>query len=126
MKIISFGWTSEALLAGVKTVTRRDWKPSFVNQWSVGDQAQAWDKNPRAGGKRIGTIEMTEPLTRQPTSSMTAQDYIDEGFEWMEANGLYMPAGSPWAGLSPAAAFDVWQGEDVPMWVVRFRVVGTT
>ena len=60
MKIISFGWTSDALVAGAKTVTRRDWKDRFVNQWSKGDQAQAWDKSPRAGGKRIGTIELTQ------------------------------------------------------------------
>ena len=54
MKIISFAWTTEALLAGIKTCTRRDWNDDYARRFKNGEFCQAFDRNPRAGGKRVG------------------------------------------------------------------------
>jgi hypothetical protein len=36
--IITFAWTTDAFLAGIKTVTRRDWSDRTFAQW-----CRAWD-----------------------------------------------------------------------------------
>lgn len=41
MRIISFAWTSPALLAGAKTVTRRDWDDSYARRFSAGELVAA-------------------------------------------------------------------------------------
>ena len=33
MKIISFAWTTGALLAGAKTTTRREWSRGYADRW---------------------------------------------------------------------------------------------
>ena len=60
MRIISFAWTTPALLAGAKTVTRRDWKGRHGMAFHEGDFVQAWDRSPRVGGKQVATIQLTE------------------------------------------------------------------
>ena len=44
--IISFAKTTGALLAGKKTVTRRDWPESHAKKYKAGDVAIAYDKQP--------------------------------------------------------------------------------
>lgn len=48
MRIISFGWTSKALLAG-------NWKKCPIKP---GDIVQAWDASPRFGGQRIAMLRI--------------------------------------------------------------------
>lgn len=127
MRIISFGWTKEALLAGAKTVTRRNWKDSYARSFKAGERLQAWSKVPYAGGKRIGTIELTHPLVKERTGLMDSlHDYRDEGFWWMHHNGIKLPIGSPWPDMDAYHAFNEWMKADVPMWVVRFRLIEVT
>lgn len=76
VRIISFAWTTPALLKGEKTVTRRAWKSC---PFKKGDLAQAWDKLPRAKGKRVGTIRIV-------SVRRVRLDAID-GYE-MEKEGL--------------------------------------
>lgn len=59
MMIISYAWTTEALLRGLKRCSRRDWKDDYAKRFKSGRQYQAYDRNPRVGGERVGIIEMT-------------------------------------------------------------------
>ena len=45
MRIISFAWTTEALIQGKKTQTRRFWKDRYAKSFKKGDLIQAYDKN---------------------------------------------------------------------------------
>lgn len=80
MRIISFAWTTEAFLAGTKTVTRRMWKECNVKP---DDLMQAWDKSPRAGGKRIGTIKILR-IDREPL-----HDFEQHGSAELKREGGY-------------------------------------
>lgn len=80
MRIISFAWTTEAFLAGTKTVTRRMWKEAYVKP---GDLMQAWDKSPRAKGKRVGTIKIIK-VDREPL-----QDFLLHGDDEVKREGGY-------------------------------------
>ena len=90
MRIVSFGYTADALLSGRKTVTRRKWKGDWLK---VGDEAQAWDKGPHRGGKRVGTIKVlsvqaeTWPLALERDAEAEARR---EGFmspaEWAQVS----------------------------------------
>ncbi len=78
MRIISFAWTTQAFLAGTKTVTRRMWKECNVKP---GDLMQAWDKSPRAKGKRVGTIKILK-VDREPL-----HDFLQHGEEELKREG---------------------------------------
>ena len=118
MRIISFGWTVEAFLADAKTCTRRDWKDWYAQAFHKGDRMQAWDKLPRAGGCRIGTIELTEePYISDQYPGM---DYWEEGLRWMEDHGKTIQ------GVSPIEWWARWLERGDPYWVIRFRRIPWT
>ena len=82
--IISFAHTTPALLAGRKTVTRRaDWKPAtfkrWRNAWDAGKHVHdAYDRLPRVGGRKVGTLRLTcrpylEPMRDMPESELEAE-----------------------------------------------------
>lgn len=57
--IISFAWTTQALLAGRKTVTRREWTDGHAAKFKPGDLVDAWDKLPRCkGSKKVAVIRI--------------------------------------------------------------------
>jgi hypothetical protein len=73
MKIISFAWTTPALLAGSKCVTRREWDKKYAESFEAGEYVQAFDKSPRAGGKCVAIIELTQkPYLQGMTGKMKA------------------------------------------------------
>jgi hypothetical protein len=112
--ILVFSWTTEALLAGQKTVTRRDWADKHAAKFREGVVVQAYDKNPRNKGIQVGTLIVKE-ITRQRTGLMTRADYRDEGFAYLYGkNGV--------EDASPAS-FEAWRRADVMMWVCRFEIV---
>jgi len=104
MKIISFAWTTNAFLAGNKTETRRDWDDKYARSFHKGDIVQAYDKNPRAGGKLIGFIRLTEDPFKQWLHDMTDADEIAEGHLWGSAE-KYREA----------------MGKDRQVWVIKFE-----
>jgi len=106
MKIISFAWTTEALLAGKKTVTRRDWNDKYAASFRNGDIVAAWDQNPRYGGKKIAEIKLTRDPYKQWLHEVTDEDEIKEGGLWGDRY-KYMAA----------------MGEDREMWVIEFKPV---
>lgn len=76
MKIISFAWTTRALLEGRKTVTRRHWTKQLVQE---GDLVQAYDRSPRFKGKPVAIIKI-EKVSQEKLSDITSAEMEKEGF----------------------------------------------
>ena len=119
MRIISFAWTTPALLAGCKTVTRREWLQKFADGWRKGTVAQAYDKNPRFKGKRVGHIELTQDPYQERTCDIPDEDYEAEGFGYMERNNILI------RGKTPREFWNAWREGPGELWVVRFRLLDT-
>jgi hypothetical protein len=85
--IISFAWTTPQFLAGTKTVTRRDWSDRTLKQWQKAwDKGRlthdAWDKNPRSGGKKVGQFVLTQRPYRERMADFPESDLVAEGGLW--------------------------------------------
>jgi len=83
--IISFAWTLEPLMAGRKQRTSRDWSERHMAAWQhAWDEGrlihQAWDKSPRAGGKRIGYIQLTGRPQWERLGDVTEANLEAEGW----------------------------------------------
>ena len=118
MKIISFAWTTPALLAGAKTVTRREWSDGYARTFHRGDLVAAYDRNPRAHGKQVATIELTFDPYQEQLWQAPAEEYDHEGLAWMAKRGLTLPGGE-----APLEFWRRWRQENPLVWVVPFRVV---
>lgn len=70
--VISFAWTTDALLSGNKTVTRRNWKTSYAAQFKKDDLVYAYDKRPDFGGKPVALLRLTQTPYRQSTDKAPA------------------------------------------------------
>lgn len=85
--IISFAWTIDPLLAGLKTCTRRAWSDPYfqlwVKAWRDGRHIhQAWDKSPRFGGHQQAWIRLTCEPYRELLADMPDSDLVAEGGLW--------------------------------------------
>ncbi len=116
--IISFAHTTPALLAGEKTVTRREWSPEHAARFRAGQMVDAYDRSPRNGGKRVATIRITS-ITREPMSAMPDGDYEAEGFAYLEAHGIGSAAGHD----TSRRGFEEWRQAGTDAYVVRFELV---
>src|SRR5262249_47229979 len=67
--IISFAWTTDALLDGRKTVTRRDWPDSHAIKFPVGHVAIAYNKQPMFGGVPVARIRIVS-VRREPLAKL--------------------------------------------------------
>lgn len=85
MKIISFGYTTAPLLAGRKTITRRDWNDEYALKFRPNEIVQAYDKSPRFGGKKIGEVKINW-IDKLHPRNMPDSDYEEEGFAWLDEN----------------------------------------
>lgn len=84
--IVSFAWTTPALLAGEKNVTRREWQEKYARMFHAGDLVQAWDKQPRfKGARRVGTIRLTADPYVERLCDIPDADWHGEGFEYLQA-----------------------------------------
>lgn len=116
MKIISFAWTTPALLAGYKTRTRREWSDKYAKRFKVGDLIQAWDKQPRFKGKKVAIIRITG-IKKEDISLMPDEDYCKEGFAYLfRINKTIF-------GKHPVAAFEDWREEGGEYWVIDFELL---
>lgn len=84
MAILSFAMTTEELLSGRKTVTRRDWETSYMENWQQWyDEGRlvhdAYDQIPIAGGEKIGEIRLTERPYWEALRDMPESDLEAEG-----------------------------------------------
>jgi hypothetical protein len=121
MRIISFAETTPALLAGEKTVTRRDWTRAYAKGFKAGDLVQAWNKSPRSGSARkkarcVAVIRIVS-ITRERYSDAPIGDWEAEGFDYLSRHNITI------SGAQPAHIWRSWATCDVSCWVVRFQVV---
>lgn len=116
--IISFAWTTPALLAGAKTMTRREWTTQHALKFHAGDLVDAWNRSPRAGrssgARKVATIRLTRDPYEQSTRELDSRDYAREGFAWLERNGEFDRAWSIWTD---------WTMHYRTLWVVEFELV---
>ena len=110
--IISFSRTSEAFLAGVKTVSRRDWSERYAMQWVKAweegrTRHQAWNKVPRCkGAHQIGYFDLTACVYQERLADMSEEDVHAEGGLWLSKENFIVQNG--------------WEESKV-LWVVRFQ-----
>lgn len=113
--IVSFAWTTPALLAGAKTVTRRDWTAEYAARFRAGHLVDAWDRSPRTGkGRKVATISLTCDPYQQMSDALHPLEYRDEGFLWLDAHGHRETI---------ARIVDDWHDNARLLWVVRFELV---
>ena len=123
MKIISFAWTTAALLAGHKTVTRRDWDDSYAARFKPDEIVQAYNRSPRHRGECVALIRILS-VTKEPNADMPDSDYEAEGFRWYAENPDQLPKKDRFAYLDGVSweAFDSWRQSGGESWVIRFTL----
>lgn len=112
--IISFAWTTPALLAGAKTMTRRDWTGDYARRFRAGMLVDAYDRSPRARGRKVATIRLTRAPRREWSTDLTEADYDREGFTWLRAHG-------DWETVD--RVMRAWGEQRRLLWVVEFELV---
>lgn len=113
--IISFAWTTPALLAGAKKVTRREWSAEHARRFTVGRLVDAWDRSPRTGnGRKVATIRIVREPYRQSTFFVEHEDCVREGFDWLNEHG---------ESAMVDAICRSWALNPREVWVVEFELV---
>jgi hypothetical protein len=123
--IISFAWTTPALLAGAKTRTRREWSPGHAAQFHAGDLVDAWNQTPRVNSARRGiaiarkvaTIRLTADPHLRMSDITLPDDYQREGFDW------FLRHGTDSDRARVALIWQDWHLEPHWLWVVEFELV---
>lgn len=102
--IISFAWTTPALVLGEKDTTRRDWSPRTIASArkiiAAGGTMDAYDKSPRFGGRLVGTIKPLELFEGEKSWLIDSIEWRREGFHVLQAIG---------AEIHGSTAADVWR-----------------
>lgn len=118
---IAFTWTSHALVAGYKTVTRRQWKPHYARRFAPGVVVTAYDRQPQYRGTPLATIEIVQQPYLENTLHMPDDDYEAEGFGFYS---LYPELRAKRFQQHPMGVYwRAWRLTAEDMWVVRFRLV---
>ncbi|MBA2708228.1 MAG: ASCH domain-containing protein [Gemmatimonadaceae bacterium] len=127
---ISFAWTADALLAGRKTCTCRDWTDGYAKRFRAGDLVAAYDRSPRFRGTQIATIRLTHNATHGVLPEIVPDWYEREGFAYYDEQ---LDEGNTKAIQALARAFGLRPGETLMQrmvergiwgkWIVRFEVV---
>ena len=130
MMIISFAHTTPALLAGRKTVTRRQWDDRYAARFREGDLVAAYDRSPRIGGRQVAVIRLTQAPRREPLTEMPDADWEGEGFAYLYEHPGQLPKtlwGAPCRRESfSRESFSLHQRRADWMWTVRFELLGLT
>lgn len=118
MRIISFAWTTPALVVGEKRCTRRDWNDDYARRFKAGDVLAAYDRSQRVGGQPVGTIR----LTRAPyySAELPEEDFQAEGFVCLTELGAKVN------GSKPTDVWLSWKRYPEAQWIVRFELVDLT
>lgn len=78
--IISFALTEKEFLSGIKTCTRRRWKPATAARFKRGTIHYAWNNLPFVdGAQQIGKIRATTDAYQERLGDMPAADLLAEG-----------------------------------------------
>lgn len=81
---ISMGRTSPPWVNKEKAVTRRNWMTSTARKFQNDTYYMAWSRQRQFGGEPIGIGKITGDPFRQHTSMMVDDDYVREGFEFLD------------------------------------------
>lgn len=123
--IISFAWTTDAVLAGRKKRTRRFWSRDYALRFKPNSLHQGYNKLPRVGGHQIGIVTITQIPHTQLTALMTEEDYELEGLKYMEEVGLYIPVrtidGKKVPPMHPRRFFEAWKETNDNPFVIDFE-----
>lgn len=114
MSWIAFSFTSPALLAGVKTVTRRAWSPRHAAQFHAGDVVTAYDRSPRNHGRPVAKIQLVCDPYVENTSQMTLASYEREGLIWLHEHGYAVP---------DDLRLNAWRDRAEDVYVIEFDLV---
>ncbi len=127
MRIISFAYTTAAVIALIKNCTRRDWAAEYAAQFRGGELLKAYDRSPRFRGTHVGDVRLTCRPKYEPMAHMPDEDYVNEGFEFLYSHPEFLPKtifghkatrdDFSWEG------FDRWRHNGESMWTVRFEIV---
>ena len=121
-RIISFNWTTPALLADRKHCTRRDWADDYARRFKANEVCQAWDHQPRTGkGRKMADIRLTEKPHWEALADMPDSDYEEEGFKFFAEHPHLLPEQSGPVGTS-FEYFQAWRLQPGGMWVVRLQL----
>ena len=127
MRAISFAWTAPALLAGRKTVTRREWDDRYAATFHAGELVAAYDRQPRFRGVQIATIRLIANPTFEPMAAMPDGDYEGEGWAYFAEHPEQRPKTILGQVVTPATftrgGFEHWRSGGGEMWVIRFDLV---
>ena len=125
MPIITFAWTTPALLAGAKTTLRQPWSDTVAARFHAGAEAAAYDRVGNSGGRQVASIRLTGAPERQAFSEIPDADYESEGWAWLHEHANLLP-GYIQASDFSREAFARWRARPGSIWVVRFELVALT
>lgn len=128
MRGISFAYTTPPLLAGVKSVTWRNWDTDYAKSFKRGEVCTAWDRSPRVGGKKVGEIEIR--LVHQECSSDLPDEFwVWEGMRFLFWHPDVLPTKLWGKPCNPESfsfeSFCAWRRESHIGFVVEFRLLRT-
>jgi len=114
---ISFAHTTDAVIMERKRETRRQWAVSHAQKFRANQVVDFWNKNPRNGGQKMGSIILVNGPYRENTSKLVfPQDYEAEGFAFMEERGQEIQ------GMPPLIFFQQWKVKKLLLFVVEFKL----
>jgi len=100
-----------------KRETRRQWAVSHAQKFRANQVVDFWNKNPRNGGQKMGSIILAKGPYRENTSKLVfPQDYEAEGFAFMEERGQEIQ------GMPPLIFFQQWKVKKLLLFVVEFKL----
>lgn len=110
--ILSFAWTTDVLLSGKKTCTRRQWSDrkalAWLNAYHQGRVVhQAWTNAPFVrGAKKVADIRLTQLPYQERLADMSESDLEAEGGLWADKEEF----------------LNLFSDPDLIVWVVRFEL----
>lgn len=121
MRHISMAWTTAAFKARRKSVTRREWDDNYAKSFKAGEILTVYDRQARFGGKKIGTMRLTQKPYKESEASMPDEDYEAEGFAYLDEHPEEKP--KLWQGVNLHKKFENDRLMELECWVIRFEIL---
>lgn len=81
MMIVSYNWTTAALVNGAKTQTWRDWAQDYARKFKPGNLIKGYDRGPRNRGQHVATLRVVS-CQEYRSSQMLDSFYETEGLKF--------------------------------------------